>query len=246
MFTVEKMKIRKNGLVIVSLILMSLALFIGSVLYYANQEVFIDDDTQWLAIWGQSGMFFMQMFFPVLIGIVVGISCKVEHDHKNWQRMAATGISYSKMIRSKWSVLGFYSGMCLLVFLSLFYVIGLFFLGLPFSVNDLLLILFWAFWGWLGSLSICSFQLYIAIKMKSFAASVCVAVGGTLIGFILMVVVPPLTTVFPYLQLAAGSRTRALVSFSQGEFVVFIVVNLLISYVFYWLSCQYLERKEFD
>lgn len=245
MFKIEKLKLQKKGLGIISFIFIGLSLLIGTALYYMNQEIFIYDDTQWLAIWGQSGMYFMQILFPILIGIAVGISCKVEHDHKNWQRMSSMAISYKKMIRSKLTVLGFYSGVCQFVFLILFYIIGLFFLGLPFYISDMIMFIFWSFCGWIGSLSICSFQLYIALKIKSFSASVSVAVGGALLGFILMIVIPPLATFFPYLQITEGSRTREFTSFSGGGFLIFIVFNIIISYVFYQLSYKYLEKREF-
>lgn len=60
------------------------AVFLGSFLYFMNQEVFSDDQTQWLALWGEIGLFYAQLFFPLLIAVITNAIWYQELDRNSW------------------------------------------------------------------------------------------------------------------------------------------------------------------
>lgn len=101
----------------------------------------------------------------------------------------------------------------------------------------------WVLLSLIGSLSILSLQSFILVKTKSFAKSVGFSAMGVMVGFVLMLVFEPLSHIFPYSQPMIGLRARALADMSFSEFVIFIVVNVFYTLLFYKLTQRTLEKK---
>ncbi|EMB63981.1 ABC transporter permease [Streptococcus mutans] len=236
----EWLKLRKLQLLLVGLILLSIGSFVGLGTYYANRQVFIHD-TQSRVMWGQLTFYHSQVFYPALLAIFVGISLMPEFERMTFEMLKANNVSIGKLLMSKLLTLTF----ILVPFQFLLVVIW--WVGLKLDnisvTSEIGVHVKWVLLSLIGSLSILSLQSFILVKTKSFAKSVGFSAMGVMVGFVLMLVFEPLSHIFPYSQPMIGLRARTLADMSFSEFVIFIVVNVFYTLLFYKLTQRTLEKK---
>ncbi|HEQ4319614.1 TPA: ABC transporter permease, partial [Streptococcus pyogenes] len=114
---------------------------------------------------------------------------------------------------------------------------------IPFVAKDLLLFLRATVLSVIGSSSVVMIHSYIMAKTKNFSKSVGIAAIGSFCGFIFIMLGGVINQFFPYSQPMIGIRSRALVDMSISEFVIFIVVNALYSFIFFKLTLRTLEKN---
>lgn len=85
------------------------AVFLGSFLYFMNQQVFGKDQTQWLALWGEIGLFYAQLFFPLLIAIIVNAVWYQELEQNSWHMSSLLPIKGDRLLIAKVITASFYS-----------------------------------------------------------------------------------------------------------------------------------------
>lgn len=237
----EWYKLKKIQLLCIGLAFVALASFIGLGIYFANQAILVDG-TQNEVMWGQLTFYYSQILYPPMLGIFMAITLNQEFERKNIEMLRANSISVKKLLFSKISVL---IAIIILVQLLLFlvYIGGLLASDLGISVN-LLLNLKWMALSVIASVAILCIQSYIFIKTRNFAQSIGFAALGSMGGFVLLFLNEKLVTLYPYSQPMIALRSRAIRDFTFNELMLFIIVNLTFSIIFYILSCRELEKNK--
>ncbi|MDR0921280.1 MAG: ABC transporter permease [Lactobacillales bacterium] len=188
------------------------------------REDFVKQGIYWLGFWGQSAFYYSQIFFPILISILVSISCQMEHQHKNWQRMVIMPISPYKLVLNKFMFLICLTFLSELFFLILFFIAGLV-MRLP--IEDFNFYISSAVYGWIGSFSIISVQIFFSIKLKDFTTPIIIATICSIGGMLLLFINENMLAFYPYTQIVVGMRARKLIPFIENEEVEFIMINFL-------------------
>ncbi|SUN77704.1 putative transporter, trans-membrane domain bacteriocin immunity protein [Streptococcus macacae NCTC 11558] len=108
----------------------------------------------------------------------------------------------------------------------------------------LLLNVKWIFLSVAASIAIFYIQSYIFAKTRNFSQSIGFSAIGSMGGFVLLFINEKLVQFYPYSQPMIALRSRAIQDFSLDELIIFIVVNLIFSIIFYNLSCIELEKTK--
>lgn len=221
----EHLKNKRSMSMTILLVGSFLGLLLGTLLYTANKQVFIQSHTQWLALWGESNLFASQIFIPLFLGIIVANNIKNELDNNNLLRMVVSPLKVSHLVMAKWLYIAFLSLINQVVGFLIFVIMG-YLLHLPGSVN-IGQFLTWSILGWFGSLGVIAIQLWIALKFKNFTTSLLVNFGIIIFGLIISIINSTLGDFYPYNQIMIGLHAKSLVSFDQGQIVVFLFVVFL-------------------
>lgn len=242
---VERKKTKKEWIlygILAPIIALNLAN--GAMNYLNNEATFQDQRVSWLPVWGQSGLLLTYFFLPIVIGVKAAMVVRVENENANWRRMASYNAAVGPVYRGKLAAIAGFCAACQLLYLALFMATGLL-LGFTPDAAHLGPYLFWSFCGWVGSCTVGVVQLYAALRIASFASTVTVGAVGSIAGFALTLAVPPLGALFPYTQIGAGMRARALEPFTLPEAVLYLVFNLVLIAGFALAGARYVKRREY-
>nr|CUH82816.1 LmgG-immunity to the lacticin LMG [Lactococcus lactis subsp. lactis] len=237
----ELKKLKKSGFIYFIIAFNIISIFIGSAIFSANKAVFVGDGDQSIVLWGQSSLYSSQLFFPILVGILCAVSWQIEEKNKNWQKLLTSPLTPLQIVSSKFITIIIFT----LINQLLFYVMFIFssmILNIP-KINFTLFIL-WSILGWVGSFSIVAVQLFLSIRIRSFASPILISAGGALLGLISLFLGEFISFVFPYSQLQIGMRARALQNFNVTELLIFILISIIYSIIFILLATNSLDRRE--
>lgn len=241
----ERLKTRRAwGLYAVVALLIGLNLANGVANYFQNIATFHEQGVTWMAVWGQSGLLYTLLFFPIVISIKVASLTRIEHDNSNWQRMASYGAVIQVTYRGKILSLAAFVSICQLMYFVAFLTMGLA-SGFALSVHVLAEFALLIFSGWIGAMTIGCLQLFIGLIVKSFASTVAIGFIGTITGFALTLAVPALQALYPYTQIGVGMHVRTLIGPSLEEFMPFLVSNAVLTGLFFWAGRIYLKKREY-
>lgn len=218
----EHLKSKRSMGMVILVVGTFLGLLVGTFLYIVNKQVFIQDHTQWLALWGESNLFGAQIFVPMFLSIIIASNIKSELDNNNLIRIIVSPIKVTYLVMSKWLYIVALSLVNQVIGFLIFVILG-YLLHLPGSVS-IGKFLSWSILGWIGSSGVIAIQLWIALKAKNFTASLLVNFGIIIFGLIISIVNNTLGRFFPYNQIMIGLHARELTSFDQGQMTVFLLV----------------------
>lgn len=200
----ENMKSRHSNMWVAVSILPLLTAAIGAIIYGINASVSLYDGNVWQQLWLQTGLFYGYFFFPVLIAICASFLWRLEHTNHNWNSLMTMPIPRSTIFIAKLVVLAksiFAAQALLMVFIIAVGKLGFHFIEpLPVSM------LWWLFMGWFGALGVAAVQLYLSMKIRSFAVPVGLAVCLCIAG--LACYITGLGSMFPYSQLILGLSSQ--------------------------------------
>ncbi|WP_025729205.1 ABC transporter permease [Atopobacter phocae] len=241
-FKAEWMKIPKGVILAVGLLFLALSSFIGLTIFFFNYDVLIENQMS-RVLWGQLTFYNSQLLFPAMLAIFSAMILLPEFEQKTFEMLRANHVSSRKLLMSKFLL------MLILVsiiqgVLFIIYLVTLYFSHIPFEMNDVYLCLRATVLSVVGSTSVLMLHSYIMVKTKNFAKSVGVAAIGSFAGFIFIMMGELFNSVFPYSQPMIGIRSRALVDMSIRELIVFLLVNIIYSTIFYYLTLRTLEKKD--
>ncbi|AEJ31737.1 ABC transporter permease [Leuconostoc sp. C2] len=221
----EHLKNKRSMSMTILLVGSFLGLLLGTFLYTANKQVFIQSHTQWLALWGESNLFASQVFIPLFLGIIVANNIKNELDNNNLFRIVVSPMKVTHLVMAKWLYVAFISLINQVVGFLIFVIMG-YLLHLPGSVS-MIQFVSWAILGWFGSLGVIAIQIWIAIKVKNFTTSLLVNFGTIIFGLIISIINSTLGDFYPYNQIMIGLHAKSLISFDHVQIVVFLLVAFL-------------------
>ena len=187
----------------------------------------------------QTGLFYGYFFFPILIAICAAYLWRLEHMERNWNRIMIFPFSRNKIFIAKLIVLAkaIFVAQLFLMLLVLF--VGKILFG--FSQPIPLQIFWWLIMGWFSALSVGAVQLYLSMRIRSFAVPIGISVCLCMVGLVFYTL--GFGSVFPYSQIVLGlaSQSEELPVenlFTLVPFVIFYVV------LFVSLATNYLNTKD--
>lgn len=200
----ENLKSRHSNMWVAVVILPFLTAVIGAIIYSINASASLYDGAVWIQLWVQTGLFYGYFFFPILIAICASFLWRLEHTNHNWNSLMTTPIPRSTVFIAKLVVLAksIFIAQALLMAFVLFVGKVVFRFTQPIPVN----MLWWLFMGWFGALAVATVQLYLSMRIRSFAVPVGLAVCLCIVG--LAFYVTGLGTMFPYSQLILGLSSQ--------------------------------------
>lgn len=241
-FKAEWIKNRKVVILAIGLIFLALSSFIGLANFFLNYDVLIEEQMS-RVLWGQLTFYYGQLLFPAMLAIFSGLIILPEFERKTLEMLRSNQASVKKMVLSKFLLALFLVSVVQAVLFAI-YLLTLYLSQIPFQIEDLLLFLRATILSVIGSSSVLMIHSYLMVKTKNFAKSVGVAAIGSFSGFIFIMLGGFINQLFPYSQPMIGLRSRALNDMSFLEFMLFITVNSLFSFIFYWLTVKKLENNE--
>lgn len=240
---VELKKTKKNYLLPIGIFFVSFSIFIGTGIFVLNREA-LNEGTLPLVLWGQSAFYYSQIFFPIMLAILCSVVVGVENRNKNWQRMKANGASIGRIVLGKIIVLSGHILLIQLIFYALFMIVGKV-IHIPFEQGDAFKFLSWAILGWLGGTSIISIQVYLNIRTESFTKPIGIAAAGAFVGFFIIFISQDLLKVYPYSQGTVAMRSRVLTTMDATDLILFILCNLIMFLIGYFLSVCTLKKRSY-
>ncbi|GAF38439.1 membrane protein [Agrilactobacillus composti DSM 18527 = JCM 14202] len=221
-----------------------LAVTLGALLYFQNKKVFASFHTQWLALWSESGLFYAQIFLPLLLALMVAVVIRCEKEQHNFSRMAVVPLKASQLILRKFSTLALLTAAGVAVFIFAFYCIG--FAG-RFPINRTIgSFLWWGTLGWIGTFPILGIQFWLSIRLKNFTTPIIFALGLSLANFILLTISQALVRLYPYAQIMIGLHARSYEDLSLLQVILFLGIVTIFCGGSLIFSVATLKRQGFE
>ena len=176
-------------------------------------------------IWKQLLLF----FFPILIAIFCAYICRLEHMNHNWNNVMTLPVNLKNIFLSKLTVVSILTAITQ-VFFVIFYIVAGNMFGFSGSVPKELT--GWIAKGWIISISIASIQLYMSIKIRSFATPIGISLCLSLFGMGLIVAKPAVGIFFPYSMLGSAMGVIKQSALNVNDTIVTICVAFITTIVF--------------
>jgi len=235
----ENLKSRHSNIWVAVVILPLLTAMIGAIIYGINASVNLYDGAVWQQLWLQTGLFYGYFFFPILIAICASYLWRLEHTNHNWNSLMTTPISRSTVFVAKLVILAksiFIAQALLMLFIL---IVGKFIYHFtqPVPVN----MVWWLFMGWFSALSVGTVQLYLSMRIRSFAVPIGLAVCLSIAG--LAFYIAGLSSMFPYSQIILGlsSQEKVLPIDSVATLVPMVILYTM---AFIVLATQHLKKTD--
>ncbi|MGC4385789.1 ABC transporter permease [Streptococcus suis] len=240
-FLAEWTKTRKIQLLVIGIAFLSFSSMIGLGIYFANRDVLIDG-TQSLVLWGQLTFYNSTLLYPPMLAIIAGLLLVPEFERKTLDMLKANQVSMRKLYLGK-LMSSFLLILPIQLLLLLIFIVAAKIDGISFDLS-LATHVKWIALSLLSSFPIITLQSYITVKTRNFGKGVGVATIGSMLNFVLIFINESFTKFFPYSQPMIGLRSRALQDMTFLEFILFITVNIVFSFIFYQLTIKNLENSK--
>lgn len=217
----EILKLKNSFIWYVLIALPLISVLIGCGNFYLNQGILTK---QWYSLWTQVSLFYGEFFFPILIAIFCAYTCRLEHMNHNWNNIMTLPINLKNIFLSKLAVISILTAITQIVFVIFYIVAGNMFVfpdSIPKELTG------WIVKGWIISISIASIQLYISIKIRSFATPIGISLCLSLFGMGLLIAKPSIGIFFPYSMLGSAMGIIKQSALSINDTVVSICVAFI-------------------
>lgn len=240
-FLAEWTKTRKIQLLVIGIAFLSFSSMIGLGIYFANRDVLIDG-TQSLVLWGQLTFYNSTLLYPPMLAIIAGLLLVPEFERKTLDMLKANQVSMRKLYLGK-LMSSFLLILPIQLLLLLIFIVAAKIDGISFDLS-LATHVKWIALSLLSSFPIITLQSYITVKTRNFSKEVGVATIGSMLNFVLIFINESFTKFFSYSQPMIGLRSRVLQDMTFLEFILFITVNIVFSFIFYQLTIKNLENSK--
>lgn len=201
----EKMKCHNSNMWFAVIILPLLTAGTGAIIYKINASANLYDGNVWQQLWLQTGLFYGYFFFPILISICASYLWRLEHTNYNWNSLMTTPIPHIFIFMAKLVILA-----RAILITQILLMIFMIFIGkelFRFTQPIPLEILWWLFMGWFSAISVAAVQLYLSMRIRSFAVPIGIAVCLCIVG--LLFYITGMGSMFPYSQIIIGLSSQA-------------------------------------
>lgn len=144
-------------------------------------------------------------FFPILISICASYLWRLEHTNYNWNSLMTAPIPRRFIFMAKLVIL-----VRAILITQILLMIFMIFIGkvlFRFTQPIPLEILWWLFMGWFSAISVATVQLYLSMRIRSFAVPIGIAVCLCIVG--LLFYITGMGSMFPYSQIIIGLSSQA-------------------------------------
>lgn len=222
----EILKLKNSFIWYILLALPLLSVLIGTGNFYLNQDIL---KKEWYSLWTQVSLFYGEFFFPILIAIFCAYVCRLEHMNHNWNNVMTLPINLKNIFLSKLIVISTLTAITQIVFV-IFYIVAGNMIGFSQSVPNELT--GWIIKGWIISISIASIQLYLSIKIRSFATPIGISLCLSLFGMGLLIAQPSIGIFFPYSMLGSAMGIIKQSALNVNDTIVTICVAFATTIIF--------------
>ncbi|MGO1042509.1 ABC transporter permease [Clostridioides difficile] len=222
----EILKLKNSFIWYILLALPLISVLIGTGNFYLNQGIL---KKEWYSLWTQVSLFYGEFFFPILIAIFCAYVCRLEHMNHNWNNIMTLPINLKNIFLSKLIVISILTAITQIVFV-IFYIVAGNMIGFSQSVPNELT--GWIVKGWIISISIASIQLYLSIKIRSFATPIGISLCLSLFGMGLLVAQPSIGIFFPYSMLGSAMGIIKQSALNVNDTIVTICVAFATTIIF--------------
>lgn len=231
---VEILKLKNSPAWIAFFLLPLISAFIGTVNYTANLGILKQG---WYSLWSQHTLFLCYIFMPVAIAVFCSSIWRMEHTGTNMNQLLVN-LSARKIVLGKFGASVFISWLSILWIAFLYLTSGKI-AGItqpiPAEFMD------WILCGAIGSLCICSIQLFFSLVIRSFSLPVILAFTGGFAGLGMTAKWKHPYSI-PYSVFSIGMRANnPHFQLNYGAFLASAMVNILL---FLFLSIQYIKKTD--
>ena len=232
----EIIKLKRSGIVPVLIIILLIAVFMGTGNYYMNIGVL---QNKWYSLWTQVSLFYSYFFFPASIALICSYLCKLEHENSNWNKILAAPIKRRNIIISK-----LVSATILICFsqimVAIFYIIGGKIVGLDSNIPKELIQ--WISLGAVTGISVAAVQLFISMNVKNFAVPVGISVCLSILG--LRFVMAEMALSIPYSLVIYSMSALKPGGFGGDVIAKILITAFLFTVIFALIENIILKRKD--
>lgn len=193
----EFFKLRKSKILLSFFLLPILSAVLGTFNYLQNILILQDE---WYSLWTQHTLFLSYFFLPVLIGLIVSYTFRLENNNLN----LALSLPVSRLM----FILGKFTVSCIFAVIALIFTIILYIIsgyGCGFSSFPIDIV-FLSVKGSIGVLAICAVQVLISIIIRNFAIPIGLSFIGGISG--LLMTTMDLWGINPYALVAVGLNSN--------------------------------------
>ncbi|EOT44907.1 ABC transporter permease [Enterococcus columbae] len=240
--TIEWLKLKKAASLGIGIIFILFSSIIGLAIFFGAAYNMYQPNERFMALWLQLSFYYSQLFFLIMISIIVYLALSEEFARKNLAFLRANNFSMPKLILAKAINVFFITILLQLIFYAVFFG-AVKFANISYQVKEIQQVFQWLLNFAVASMTLIFTQLFITLKTKSLSKSIGIATLGMIIGFILLFINKNLTNFFPYSQVQIAMHARSGAPFTIRESLRFFMVNSLYIFLFYWLSCRELRKE---
>lgn len=235
----ENLKCKHSNMWFAVFILPLLTAGIGAIIFGINAEANLYAGNSWQQLWLQTGLFYGYFFFPILIAICASYLWRLEHMERNWNRLMTLPVSRNMVFIAKLVILAKAIFMAQLFLMILVVIIGKLIFGFLQPIP--LEMLWWLIVGWFSSLGVGTIQLYLSMRIRSFAVPIGLAVCLCIAGLVMYTL--GFGSIFPYSQVILGlsSQSEELPISSLITLIPFVVFYIVF---FIILATKYLKKSD--
>lgn len=230
---VEVLKIKRSPVWIAFFILPAISAFVGTFNYLGNLGILKDG---WYSLWTQHSLFLCYFFMPALIGVYASYLWRMEHTGTNWN-MLMVNTSAPRLVFDKIATCSVMTLITIIWTTGLYLACGFLckLLGtIPVSLLE------WNICGFLGGITVSALQCFLSLIIRSFAIPIGIALAGGIAG--LVATAMNLWYLVPYALFAIGMRANN--PKRELNLIVFVLLNVFFTLLFYRLSVLYLKKTD--
>lgn len=236
----EIIKMKRSNIWISVVIIPMISILFGSGNYYLNKGIL---QNQWYSLWTQVSLFYGLFFYTITIAITASYSWRMEHKDNNWNRILALPYTYSQLIISKLISVAIVSLCIQTVFIVFYYITGKF--VFRFQTGFPMETFIWIGVSWFVSISICSLQSFISMKIKSFSIPVGIALFLCFIGmgfYLFQGLGENLVYLSPNSLLMIGMSSNTTEILTILEYTKVIISTIVFATFFVFLSVRSMKK----
>lgn len=230
----EMQKCRRSPVWLAFLVLPIFPAILGTGNYLANLEVL---ENGWYSLWSQHTLFSSMFFLPALLGVVCAWQWRLEHTDHNWNSLLTAPVPVRDLYGAK---LILAAAVCLLAqgCIGILFVLSGKIAGISGPVPPELPE--WLLCGALGSISVCTVQLFFSLVIRAFAPPVALGLAGGILG--LLFTAQGWGYAFPYSLLCMGMRANN--PQMALDLPLFVLSVLVYTVIFAIVSLWYLGQRD--
>ncbi len=210
--------------------------------YAKYRDIFQAQQVTWVAIWGNAALLFGGFCMPILLGLHMSWSMRMEHLNGNISRFRATGLLGRGLITGKLAGALRASLLLGLELLACYTLAGLshgFRPDAEYARTVAYLLL-----GTLGGWTVGCVLLLCACLIKSFAVLIGISAMAAMSSFAIVFAVPQAQWLWPFSQISLGMHARNPDALEPLSILLFLISNTVIIVIVARLSGWVLGRRE--
>ena len=193
----------------------------------------------WYSLWTQFTLFYSWLFYAPLIALYCSYLWRLEHLNSNWNVLMTAPVPVRGLFLGKLAVI-FRVTLFTQVWVFLLYVICGKLCGLPGAAPlDTVL---WMLRGTLAAAAIGTMQLLLSMIIRSFAVPICIALAGSILGFLF--INKGWELYWPYSLMMAVMNSNKSEDTLGGNLIPFLVSVAVFFAVFAGAAVVWLKKKD--